>query len=296
MLDEVRWRWSERRRHQARLVREQHVEQRGHALRIDAHGADAPINRVLVGRWGHLVPSEQVVDECEVLLGHETTQLARVQTPLVGARELLRNEQIHTVRLALHFLLDPREVDVELLGTVRDGAEHAAPAGVRDGRNDIAAVAEAEERKVDADQVSRSRAHLGSFHHAARFFPCEPYACRSTSVPVRRSSCCRGSRSRRRSIARPPRSSPSTVESSCPTCTESTRRGGTTRSCSGSVPRSISSSSTGSRSSGIPSPAAWSSGSPPVIPSASSSSSSWTRSPCRARCRSPKRHCVIPPA
>ena len=94
-----------------------------------------------------------------MLIRKQLAELAAIETALVGARELLRDQQVDPERLSLHLLLDPAEVDVELLGGVRDGTEDAAPACVGHRRDDVAAVAEAEDGDVDADQVSGRCAH-----------------------------------------------------------------------------------------------------------------------------------------
>ena len=80
-------------------------------------------------------------------------------TTFVRPGELARHEQVDAERLALHLRLDPLQVDVELLGAVGDGAEHAAAAGIGDGGDDVAAVAEAEDRNVDADELGRLGSH-----------------------------------------------------------------------------------------------------------------------------------------
>ena len=75
---------------------------------------------VVLWQRRHVVAREQVVDERLVLVGHEAAERAAVEAAFFGAGELLGHEQVDAVRLALHLLLDPREVDVELLGAVRD--------------------------------------------------------------------------------------------------------------------------------------------------------------------------------
>ena len=158
-LDEVCGRRPERRCDEVCVVCEQHVEERRHALRVDPHATDSPSRRVVVGRRWHVVASEQLVDPVPVLLGKQLDELAAIETALVGARELLGHQQVDAERLSLHLLLDPAEVDVELLGGVRDGTEDAAPACVGHRRDDVAAVAEAEDGDVDADEVSGRCAH-----------------------------------------------------------------------------------------------------------------------------------------
>ena len=160
-LDEVRGRRPQRRRDEASVVGEQHVEERSHALRVDPHAAHTATQRVVVGRGWHVVASEQLVEPLAMLLGEQLAQLAPIEATLVRARELLGHQKIDAERLPLDLLLDPLEVDVELLGAVGDRAEDATAPRVGDGGDDVAAMAEAEDRNVDSDEVSGGSAHRG---------------------------------------------------------------------------------------------------------------------------------------
>ena len=51
------------------------------------------------------------------------------------------------------------QLHVELLGTVAAGAQHTKTARVGDGGHHIPAVAERQEREVDAEQVADRRSH-----------------------------------------------------------------------------------------------------------------------------------------
>ena len=56
-------------------------------------------------------------------------------------------------------VVDPVELDLELVGRERDGAEDAEPAGLGDRGDDVAAVAEGEDRELDAEPVADGCAH-----------------------------------------------------------------------------------------------------------------------------------------
>ena len=54
-------------------------------------------------------------------------------------------------------LVDPVQLDLELLGREADGAEHAEAAGLAHGGDDVAAVGEGEDRELDAELVADGR-------------------------------------------------------------------------------------------------------------------------------------------
>src|SRR5215207_1718235 len=96
---------------------------------------------LLLRQFGHLVPAEDVVDELLLLDRQQRTKCLAVETALVGAHVLLGEQEVDSVWASLHLLLDPRQIDLELLGCVCDCAEDPEAAGVRDGGDDVAAVA-----------------------------------------------------------------------------------------------------------------------------------------------------------
>ena len=51
-------------------------------------------------------------------------------------------------------LVDPGELDLELVGAEGQGSEHAVAAGPADRGDDVAAVGEGEERELDAEAVA----------------------------------------------------------------------------------------------------------------------------------------------
>ena len=72
-----------------------------------------------------------------------------------------RHHDVDAVRLAVDVLVDPVELDLELLGRERERAEHAHPAGVGHRGDDVAAVAEGEDGQVDPEHVAEARVRIG---------------------------------------------------------------------------------------------------------------------------------------
>ena len=66
---------------------------------------------------------------------------------------LRRHDDVDAVRLAVDVLVDPVELDLELLGRERERAEHAEPAGLAHRGDDVAAVAEGEDRELDPEHL-----------------------------------------------------------------------------------------------------------------------------------------------
>jgi hypothetical protein len=101
----------------------------------------------VLGQRGHAVPREQVLDELPVALGDHPLQardqLLRCEVgPLVGGG----HDHVDAVRLAVHVVVDPLELHLELFRGEVEGAQHAHPSGAADGRDDVPAVAEGEDR------------------------------------------------------------------------------------------------------------------------------------------------------
>ena len=115
---------------------------------------------VVVGReLGHLVAAEDVVDELLVLGGDELADVVDRVAAVLVAGVLGRHDEVDAVGPVADLVLDPGEVDLELLGRVGHRAEHAEPAGLRDGGDDVAAVGEGEDRELDVEQVGDGGAH-----------------------------------------------------------------------------------------------------------------------------------------
>ena len=89
------------------------------------------------------VLGQKIVDILPVLRRHAGFQLGD-RDRRVLAVHLVRDQKVDAVRFSLHLFVDPVELDVESLGRMSRRAEHPHAAGIGDGRDDIAAMAERE--------------------------------------------------------------------------------------------------------------------------------------------------------
>ena len=78
---------------------------------------------------------------------------------LAHALVLAGDHDVDAVRLVAHVLVDPLELDLELLGREADGAQDAEPAAARDGGDDVAAMGERENGELDAELVAERGVH-----------------------------------------------------------------------------------------------------------------------------------------
>jgi hypothetical protein len=78
--------------------------------------------------------------------------------PVLGRRLVVadRQQQVDTVGLAVDLFVDPGQVDLEGARAVAGRAEDPEAAGVGDGRDDVPAVAEGEDRELDPEAVADS--------------------------------------------------------------------------------------------------------------------------------------------
>ena len=84
-------------------------------------------------------------------------ELDRVE--LAHALVLAGDDDVDAVGVSPHVLVEPVELDLELLGGEADGAEDAEAAGVGDGRHHVAAVGEGEDGELDAEAVADVGVH-----------------------------------------------------------------------------------------------------------------------------------------
>lgn len=108
-----------------------------------------------------VVLGQQVCDEGLVLSRNPVGQLAVGQV-LAFAFEFGGHEDVDAVGLALHLLVDPAQLLIELLRGVGGTPEYAETARIRHGGHDVAAVAEGEQRKVDAVLLANGSLHVAA--------------------------------------------------------------------------------------------------------------------------------------
>ena len=126
-------------------------------------GEQRLVGRLALGQRRHLVALEDVADEAAVALRDHVLEHRLVEPALLGARIRHRHHHVDAVGLAADVLVDPAELHLELLrGGECERAEDAEAARAADGRHHVAAVAEGEDRELDAEGVAEAGAHGGS--------------------------------------------------------------------------------------------------------------------------------------
>jgi len=137
-------------------MRERHVQQARGYGRQQGHLTlgDARIVEV----EGDSVAGEQGLHEFLVALRHAGAQSFDVDAA-VAPDHVLGDQDVDAVRPAVHVLVDPLQLQLQLFGRVPAGAEHAEAAGVGYSGDDIAAVTEGEQRKLDTEQVAQWSFH-----------------------------------------------------------------------------------------------------------------------------------------
>jgi uncharacterized protein (TIGR00369 family) len=123
--------------------------------------ADPPTGRtgVVPGQLGHVVAPEDVVDERRGLGRQQLDDVVERVAAALVARVLRRHDQVDAERQVADLALDPRQVDLELLGRVGDRTQHPEAARLRHRRHHVAAVGEGEDRQLDPEQVGDGGAH-----------------------------------------------------------------------------------------------------------------------------------------
>ena len=160
-LRHVGWRRAERVGDELRLgMGEDHLDLRRRGRRGPAEQLVVPL---LLGHLRHAVVGEQLRGEVAVAVGHE---LLHLRLELLGrhvldahALVLGRDHEVDAVRPVAHVLVEPRQLDLELLGREPDGAEHAEPTGLGHRGDDVAAVREGVDRELDAEAFGELGAH-----------------------------------------------------------------------------------------------------------------------------------------
>ena len=105
---------------------------------------------------------EDLLPEIQMLLGHHLAQRlgqffgGQVR---VHALVLVRDDDVDPVRMIADVLVDPLQLDLELLGREADSPQHAETTGLAHRDDDIAAVREREDRELDAELVADGSVH-----------------------------------------------------------------------------------------------------------------------------------------
>ena len=173
-LDDLRRRRAEGVGDQAHLVvAERLVDERPAVASVQPSRAGASSSSGSSGTpWS---ASRTSLTNVAVLLGDHRGQLGLelVGVDLAHALVLAGDDDVDAVGL-VGVLVDPVELDGELLGGEADGAEHAEAAGVGHGGDDVAAVGEGEDRELDAELVADLGAHARTVARTATRFTAAP--------------------------------------------------------------------------------------------------------------------------
>src|SRR3954447_20428883 len=100
-----------------------------------------------------------------------------------GRELMLGDEDVDAVRLAVDVVVNPRELDLERLRREARATEDTEAAGAADRGDDVAAVAEGEQREVDTDKVADD-VHRHSMEPPEAALPIAPMA-RSSKLYAR---------------------------------------------------------------------------------------------------------------
>ncbi len=84
-------------------------------------------------------------------------------------RDVLGDQHVEAVGLAVDVIVDPFQLLLDRLRRVRGRAEHAEAAGAADRRHHVAAMAEGQQRKLDAQHLADRRFHGGVHSRRQRF-------------------------------------------------------------------------------------------------------------------------------
>ena len=110
---------------------------------------------------GHAVVGQDLLGEGAVLVGDHRPELFfeldRVQ--LAHALVLAGDDDVDAVGTVAHVLVEPGQLDLELLGAEADRAQDAEAAGVADGGGDVTAVREGEDRELDTEAFAQFVVH-----------------------------------------------------------------------------------------------------------------------------------------
>ena len=146
---------------------------RGHAERIHQQLDWVGERNVYLRRGVLRTPTEQPCRRglaFRQLWNVELLHQARGKLPVLFRDHLLQfflfeafvrhgHDDVDAVGLAVHVFVDPLQFDLELLRRERDGAQDAHTARLADRRDDVPAMAEGEDRELQAEHVTDTCLH-----------------------------------------------------------------------------------------------------------------------------------------
>ncbi len=148
-------------RHQRDVVGERHLEQR--PVSLGGHVRQGVAPRALTevgGDLGHVVAAQDVVEELLLGGGEELAHGIGVEAALLGARVVGGEEDVDAVAPAPGLLLDPGQVDVELVRGVGDRPQDSEPARLGDRRDHVPAMAEGQDGELHLEHLGDLGPHV----------------------------------------------------------------------------------------------------------------------------------------
>jgi len=113
---------------------------------------------------GHAVLGQDLVHEVPVLLGDHPLQ-GLGQALLVGEAHLPvgaldGDDDVDAVGLAVDMLVDPLQLQLQLVGRERQGAQDTHASRAADGGGHVSAMGEGEDRELDAEHLAEPVLHI----------------------------------------------------------------------------------------------------------------------------------------
>src|SRR5690606_29419206 len=112
-----------------------------------------------LGELRDLVIGEEPVEEGGDLFADHLLEVDLRVIALVAPDVVGRDDDVDAVGLAADVRVDPGKLALELVGGEGERAEHAEAAGVGDGGDDVAAVAEGEDGALDPEHLADGCTH-----------------------------------------------------------------------------------------------------------------------------------------
>ena len=128
---------------------------------------------------GHTVVGKDLAGEVQMLLGYKRIQRL---LKLVGghvrihALVLVGDDDVDAIRMVTDVLVDPVQLDLELLRGEADRAEHTEATCLAHGDDDVTAVGEREDRELDVELVADGGVHACSSGGRRRTETCSSLA------------------------------------------------------------------------------------------------------------------------
>ena len=109
------------------------------------------------------VVGQDLAGEVDMLLGHHVLQ--RLGQLIGGhvrvhALVLAGDHDVDAVRVVTDVLVDPVQLDLELVGREADGTEDAEAACLAHGDHDVTAMGEGEDRELDSQLIAEGGVHV----------------------------------------------------------------------------------------------------------------------------------------